>query len=85
MKEELTNGKESGKIPNAKKCYHKALTDRLLRKEMFEKHVASKHTRYQMNRKAAAGGGVGQGGSTNIIKKKREKEKREFYQRVRYL
>lgn len=44
-KEELTKGKEREKIPNAKKCYHKGLTDKLLRKEMFEKHVASKRTR----------------------------------------
>lgn len=44
-KEELTNGKEREKIPNANKCYHKGFTDRLLRKEMFEKNRTRIRTR----------------------------------------
>ena len=41
----LTNSKMSDKEPAHKKCLHKAFTDRLLRKEMFEKHVTPKRKR----------------------------------------
>ena len=44
-KEGRTDGKKCSKRPGAKKCYHKALTDRLLRKEMFEKNQKPKRTR----------------------------------------
>lgn len=84
-KERRTDGKKCSKRPGAKKWFRKALVYRRLSKQMFEKHVASKRTREEIIRKAAVGGGVGRCGSTNIIKKKREKEKREFYQRVRCL
>lgn len=44
-KRRLTNSKISDKEPAHKKCLHKAFTDRLLRKEMFEKHVTPKRMR----------------------------------------
>lgn len=44
-KRRLTNSKMSDKEPAHEKCMHKAFTDRLLRKEMFEKHVTPKRMR----------------------------------------
>lgn len=44
-KRRLTNSKISDKELAHKKCLHKAFTDRILRKEKFEKYVTPKRKR----------------------------------------
>ena len=44
-KRRLTNSKMSDNESSHKKCWHKAFTDKPLRKEMFEKRITPKRLR----------------------------------------